>query len=320
MNIVDLIIILFVLLFAFSGYRKGALRQLLSLVSLVASFLFAIYLYTLVGDYISSNWHLGKELANPIGFFVAWFLAQFVINIITHFIYPIIPEGLRKSKINRFAGAIPGFLWGVVFVVMMVLIASVMPLREDYRKAIDQSSISNIILDNSGFIKDKLSNLASNALGNTIEFLTIKPDSGETVDLGFRVPEEKLSVDSQSEEEMLKLVNIERKKRGLKPLIMDNDLRSLARAQSKDMFIRGYFAHVNPDGKDPFERMKEAGIKFIVAGENLALAPNVNLAHDGLMNSPGHRANILTAEYAKVGIGCIDGGPYGKMFSQEFTD
>jgi uncharacterized protein YkwD len=77
---------------------------------------------------------------------------------------------------------------------------------------------------------------------------------------------------------------------------------------------------VNPDGKDPFARMEDAGIKFLVAGENLALAPNVDLAHEGLMNSPGHRANILTAEFGKVGIGCIDGGQYGKMFSQEFTD
>ena len=101
---------------------------------------------------------------------------------------------------------------------------------------------------------------------------------------------------------------------------MDKDLLRLARAHSRDMFIRGYFAHVNPDGEDPFDRMNEAGIIYQVAGENLALAPNVDLAHDGLMNSPGHRANILTAEFGLVGIGCIDGGSYGKMFSQEFTD
>jgi uncharacterized protein YkwD len=66
--------------------------------------------------------------------------------------------------------------------------------------------------------------------------------------------------------------------------------------------------------------MDKANIKYMLAGENLALAPDVEIAHNGLMNSPGHRANILNSDYGKVGIGCMDGGMYGKMFSQEFTN
>ncbi|KKR88441.1 MAG: SCP-like protein extracellular [Candidatus Gottesmanbacteria bacterium GW2011_GWA2_41_12] len=66
--------------------------------------------------------------------------------------------------------------------------------------------------------------------------------------------------------------------------------------------------------------MKNAGIFYTEAGENLAFAPNVNIAHAGLMNSPGHRANILSPDFGKVGIGVIDGGIYGEMFVQKFTD
>ena len=66
--------------------------------------------------------------------------------------------------------------------------------------------------------------------------------------------------------------------------------------------------------------MDKAGIHFQAAGENLALAPNINLAHQGLMNSPGHRANILSPDFKKVGIGVIDGGIYGEMFVQEFSN
>jgi uncharacterized protein YkwD len=66
--------------------------------------------------------------------------------------------------------------------------------------------------------------------------------------------------------------------------------------------------------------MDKAGVKYTVAGENLALAPDVNIAHNGLMNSPGHKANILTPEFRKVDMGVINGGKYGEMFSQEFTD
>ena len=89
---------------------------------------------------------------------------------------------------------------------------------------------------------------------------------------------------------------------------------------AKDMMERGYFSHFSPEGNDVASRLNEAGVDYLVVGENLAYAPSVNLAHQGLMNSPGHRANILSADFGKVGIGVIDGGIYSKMFTQVFTD
>ena len=156
------------------------------------------------------------------------------------------------------------------------------------------------------------------AVNDTLNFIAVKPEGGETTSLGFKST--KNSVDELSENKMLGLVNDERTSRGLKPLQMDKKLQGVARAHSKDMLEKGYFSHTSQDGKSPFDRMHDAGITFLVAGENLALAPDVDIAHNGLMNSPGHRANILTADFGKVGIGVIDVGVYGKMFSQEFTD
>ena len=66
--------------------------------------------------------------------------------------------------------------------------------------------------------------------------------------------------------------------------------------------------------------MTKANIAFNYAGENLALAPNTDLAMKGFMQSPGHKANILSLDFGKVGIGVIDGGIYGEMFCQDFTD
>ncbi len=68
------------------------------------------------------------------------------------------------------------------------------------------------------------------------------------------------------------------------------------------------------------DRLNEAAISYSVAGENLALAPTVQTAHNGLMNSEGHRKNILDPEFKKLGVGVIDNGVYGKMFVQVFTD
>jgi len=86
------------------------------------------------------------------------------------------------------------------------------------------------------------------------------------------------------------------------------------------MFERGYFSHYTPEGKDPFDRMKDANVQFLAAGENLALGQTLLICHQGLMNSPGHRANILRPNYNRVGIGILDGGFHGLMVSQEFRD
>ena len=119
---------------------------------------------------------------------------------------------------------------------------------------------------------------------------------------------------------MLGLVNMERRKRGLKPLVADPELVPVARAHSQDMFARGYFSHYTPEGKDPFDRMKAAKIRYQAAGENLALGQTLKICHDGLMNSPGHRANILNPAYGRLGVGILDGGTYGLMISQEFRN
>jgi uncharacterized protein YkwD len=86
------------------------------------------------------------------------------------------------------------------------------------------------------------------------------------------------------------------------------------------MFARGYFSHVTPEGRSPFDRMEAAGVSFRTAGENLALAPTLRIAHTGLMNSPGHRANILRPAFGRLGIGVMDGGPRGLMVTQNFRN
>jgi uncharacterized protein YkwD len=86
------------------------------------------------------------------------------------------------------------------------------------------------------------------------------------------------------------------------------------------MLQGGFFSHYDKEGRSPFDRMDDARIAYLSAGENLALAPNTDLAMQGLMNSPGHRANILSKNFGHVGIGVMDGGIYGKMFVQEFTN
>ncbi len=121
------------------------------------------------------------------------------------------------------------------------------------------------------------------------------------------------------EAEMLKMVNGERARAGAPPLQMDPTLVRIARLKSQDMITLGYFDHQSPTYGSPFAMMKRYGVVYRKAGENLAGSPRVGQAHTSLMESPGHRRNLLNPEYTRVGIGIVAGGPYGLMVTQLFV-
>lgn len=119
--------------------------------------------------------------------------------------------------------------------------------------------------------------------------------------------------------QMLDLVNQERAKAGVAPLQMDSKLVEIARLKSQDMIDKNYFAHTSPTYGDPFQMMRSFGVTYTTAGENLAGNPSLTGAHTSLMNSPGHRANILNPDFTHIGIGVVKGGKYGMMITQLFT-
>ncbi|WYP25310.1 CAP domain-containing protein [Alkalihalobacillus sp. FSL W8-0930] len=123
---------------------------------------------------------------------------------------------------------------------------------------------------------------------------------------------------SAEEQQMLDSVNKERESVGLSPLKADPELAEVARVKAQDMIDNNYFDHNSPTYGSPFQMMDQFGIEYRTAGENLAGNQTVEAAHQALMNSQGHRENILKADYTNVGIGIVDGGPYGKMFVQMF--
>ena len=117
---------------------------------------------------------------------------------------------------------------------------------------------------------------------------------------------------------MVSLVNQERTKAGLQQMKVDTTLVNLARKKSQDMIDKNYFGHTSPTYGSPFNMLKQAGVSYYTAGENLAGAGSVESAHSMLMASPGHRANILNSRFNNFGVGIAKGGPYGNMFTQLF--
>jgi uncharacterized protein YkwD len=120
------------------------------------------------------------------------------------------------------------------------------------------------------------------------------------------------------EQKAVMLLNAARKEAGLEPLKVNLPLSRLAANYAMDMNTRKFFAHVDPDGKDPFERMAAIGIDYPNAGENIALSPDVETANKMLLDSPLHRENILNPKFTEIGIGVRPDSRGGVYLVQEF--
>ncbi|MGM0898929.1 MAG: CAP-associated domain-containing protein [Bacillota bacterium] len=118
---------------------------------------------------------------------------------------------------------------------------------------------------------------------------------------------------------LYELTNSARIQRQLPLLKWDGDTRDTARGHSQDMADERYFSHTNLDGQSPFDRMKEDGIAFFVAGENLAYGQySAVFAHEGLMNSMGHRENIVKPDFGYLGVGVAFNSDKQPYFTANF--
>jgi uncharacterized YkwD family protein/spore coat assembly protein SafA len=113
------------------------------------------------------------------------------------------------------------------------------------------------------------------------------------------------------EEEVVRLVNAERAKGGLSPLTIDWELSRVAKYKSQDMHDKNYFSHTSPTYGSPFNMMKNFGISYKAAGENIAKGQkSAAQVVQAWMNSEGHRANIMSTKYSHIGVGYVADGHY----------
>jgi uncharacterized protein YkwD len=254
----------------------------------------------------------------PIAFVIVGILAGVIVQVVGWVLLRRLSDRTHEHPANRLLGILPGLANGLITGALLATLLLTLPLNEGLRERARDSALVNRLASYTERLEAALQPVFSEAIAETINMLTVRPESHERVNLPYRVADSRPRPDLEAA--MLQLVNKERVAAGLKPLAPDPELTEVARKHSADMFARGYFAHDTPEGQDPFERMREAGVRFTTAGENLALAPSVRVAHTGLMNSPGHRANILQKDFGRLGIGIMDGGVRGIMVSQEFRN
>lgn len=136
-------------------------------------------------------------------------------------------------------------------------------------------------------------------------------------------PGQKINVPDQEgqavEAEVVRLVNVERAKVGLPALKNDWELARVAEHKSQDMATKKYFDHNSPTYGSPFTMLKNYGISYRSAGENIAQGQrSAAEVVNAWMNSSGHRANILNKNYTHIGVGYVSNGNYWtQMFIQK---
>ncbi|NLY70989.1 MAG: serine protease [Clostridiales bacterium] len=119
-------------------------------------------------------------------------------------------------------------------------------------------------------------------------------------------PAKETTVPGNYEAKVVDLVNKERAAQGLAPLKYNAELSKVARIKAEDMRDKNYFSHTSPTYGSPFDMMKSFGIKYRAAGENIAKGYRTpESVMDGWMNSPGHKANIMSPNFTEVGVGYV---------------
>jgi uncharacterized protein YkwD len=318
MNWVDFVLILIVLLTVWSAWSRGFILEILGLVNWVGSLVVAFIFYPYIASLLIKIFPSLELWKLPLGFIITAIIARILIGLITRRIAIATSAYTNQTLLNKSLGIIPGFVHGIILAAIIAALLLALPLMDGINSAVRNSVIANQLSVKMETVDQKLSPALNKAIYQTLNDLTIHTKSDDFLKLPFKVTH--AVVDSSLEIKMIELVNKDRAEEGLPPLKRDQELTKVGREHSRDMFARGYFSHVTPDGKDPFDRMKANDIHFLTAGENIALAQTISIAEYGFMHSPGHRANILNPAFRHIGIGILDGGIFGLMISQEFKN
>lgn len=320
LNWVDWIIILLTLYELYQGWKAGFVHIGISFIAFALSLWGAIVFNAPVAHFLSEKFGIASTWSSILSYVSIALVGQTILTQALGMMISKLPASIEKSVINEVLGAIVSAINALTTVAFVMLILLALPMKGTVQTDIKSSVIGKNMLAFIDSYGGPIKTTAEELKQTAAKFLTVSPGSTSSMPLDVTVKEEDLIVDDQKERELLVLVNQERKNVGVKPLTVDVKIVTVARNYSKDMFLRKYFSHISPDGKDLGNRLIAGEVKYSLAGENIAYAPDVSTAHKGLMNSPEHKKNLLDPEFQHIGIGIISTTKYGIMVTQDFTN
>ena len=305
------------------GWYRGFVRESMDLVGLVMGTILAFRFGPAVGSVIRAMSGISTDAGRLTGGLIVFLGVGIGAAVLTR----LVERRFRMpglNLVNRAGGAGLAFAWGGFLATILLTLVVVLPVPPAVTDVIQGSAVARSLTDPEGVPQQVFNGLAGDRIVEALmnlqqvvgerrvvledaETLQLPPaDSG---DLVVRAPEAA---------EVYDLLNRSRVDAGLDPLAWSPALAAVGVEHAMEMYLEGYFSHLSPFTGTVGDRLSEAGIAFRFAGENLALAATAGEVHRGLMDSPGHRANILSPDYNRVGIGVVR-GPLGLMTVQSFT-
>ncbi|HEY3373744.1 MAG TPA: CvpA family protein [Candidatus Aquicultor sp.] len=322
-NIIDVFIVSFMVAWALYGYRRGFVITSTDLFSFLGSIYLAAKAYPQLSLYINHTVGTSRGFASLVSFLALFVIFHLVLGLIVIRVYPALYRFVRQRRLigaDRMLGVMPALIGGFVWLSLLLGLLSWFPLSGPIKLSIDQSRIGAPIVEQVAIAEPVIEQIAGQAINDTIAFFAPEHGSGRNRARPNIPAEANDASDPLAEATMLRLINNERGNRGLLPLAPDMRLREVARTHSLDMVKNNYFNHFSPTTGSPSERLERAGVYYLAFGENIAYSQDIMLAHYSLMRSQGHRENILSPAFGKVGIGVINVEPYGYMITQDFIN
>lgn len=320
---IDLALLGLLCLLLLRGWVRGFVREGMDLLGLVVGTVLAFRVGPAVGLIITAMASTSDEAARLIGGVIVFFAAGIGAAMITRTLE-------RQARmpglnfVNRAGGAGLAVAWGTFLATVALTMAVVLPMPPAVADSLEGSAVARTLTDPDGLPQELFTGLSGDriiesmlALREVVGARRVIVEPGSVVELPPARPDD-LEASSSDAREIYDMVNRARIAAGLDPLAWSNALEAVAGGHARDMYLAGFFAHVSPSTGDVGDRLAAAGIRYVTAGENLALAATPEEVHGGLMESPGHRANIEGASFRRIGIAVID-GPLGLMTVQVFT-
>lgn len=305
---------------AVRGWIRGLVKELLDLAALLIGAVVAFRMSGPLGDLLANRFDVTPEWAR-IGAGIVLFVLIGVGATLLGYSLARLVRAVGLNLPNRLLGAAFGLAWGVVLIVIIATILLALPLPVE--ETLAESEVVTALAGPDALPRQAFQALAGDdvldtlvALGSKLGRSRVVLDEDDVVEID-PAESDQLAGEPRASAELLGLINRERLSIDENPLAWSDILAAVARRHAEEMYLEGYVSHVSPTTGSVADRVRAAGVNLFAVGENLALASNSLAVHDGFMESPGHRENILRPEFDRVGIASIR-GPLGLMVVQVF--
>jgi uncharacterized protein YkwD len=320
---IDLILGFGLAMLVVRGWFRGFVREAMDLAGLVVGVVAAFRLSGTVAPVLRDMGGLSDEVAR--------FAAGVAIFFAVGFAAAVAARALERharlpglNMVNRVSGAGLALAWGAFLGILGLSLLAVAPEPIALSSQLESSAVARALTDPTGVPQRMFTQVSGDRVVQTLlslqEAVGARRVVGEEDDVVVipAAAASDLERDDSAAAEVLDRLNRSRVDAGVDPLSSSPALIEVAAAYAAELYESGRFAHQSLQGGELGDRLAAAEVTYRIAGENLALAPGPAEVHDGLLNSAGHRANLLNREFHKVGIGVVD-GPLGLMTVQVFT-